>query len=110
LSVVLPPEKAEGCESYLQYLRSAEGAREILLRDASKAPGKKRISLNVSNTIDFMVYNTPHPCNIHLLILVLVIILILLILSTNTFYTVFLVELETGSLLVRLLSLPEENS
>lgn len=47
LTVVLPPEKAEGCESYLQYLHSEEGEREIL-RDATKASGKKRISLDVS--------------------------------------------------------------
>lgn len=46
LTVVLPPEKAEGCESYLQYLHSEDGEREIL-RDATKAPGKKRISLDV---------------------------------------------------------------
>lgn len=45
--VVLPPEKAEGCESYLQYLHSEDGEREIL-RDANKAAGKKRISLDVS--------------------------------------------------------------
>ncbi|XP_023281079.1 protein naked cuticle homolog 2-like, partial [Seriola lalandi dorsalis] len=45
LEVVLPPEKAEGCESYLQYLHSEDGEREIL-RDATKAPGKKRISLD----------------------------------------------------------------
>ncbi|KAE8288723.1 Protein naked cuticle-like protein 2-like [Larimichthys crocea] len=45
LEVVLPPEKAEGCESYLQYLHSEEGEREIL-RDATKASGKKRISLD----------------------------------------------------------------
>lgn len=46
LTVVLPPEKAEGCESYLQYLHSEEGERETL-RDATKASGKKRISLDV---------------------------------------------------------------
>lgn len=46
LTVVLPPEKAEGCESYLQYLHSEDGARETL-RDANKAAGKKRISLDV---------------------------------------------------------------
>lgn len=46
LPVVLPPEKAEGCESYLQYLHSEEGERETL-RDATKASGKKRISLDV---------------------------------------------------------------
>ncbi|KAK5922407.1 hypothetical protein CgunFtcFv8_019674 [Champsocephalus gunnari] len=45
LEVVLPPEKAEGCESYLQYLHSEDGVREIL-RDSNKAPGKKRISLD----------------------------------------------------------------
>lgn len=48
-SVVLPPEKAEGCESYLQYLHSEEGERE-LLRDTTKATGKKRISLDVSTS------------------------------------------------------------
>jgi len=48
LTVVLPPEKAEGCENYLQYLHSEDGEREIL-RDATKAPGKKRISLDVSS-------------------------------------------------------------
>lgn len=47
-TVVLPPEKAEGCESYLQYLHSEDGEREIL-RDATKASGKKRISLDVSS-------------------------------------------------------------
>lgn len=46
LTVVLPPEKAEGCESYLQYQHSEDGEREII-RDANKAPGKKRISLDV---------------------------------------------------------------
>ncbi|KAF0045338.1 hypothetical protein F2P81_001867 [Scophthalmus maximus] len=45
LEVVLPPEKAEGCESYLQYLHAEDGEREIL-RDATKAPGKKRMSLD----------------------------------------------------------------
>ena len=69
LPVVLPPEKPEGCESYLQYLRSAEGEREVLLRDTSKAPGKKRISLNVSNHQRVYVDNTLHPLNIHILIL-----------------------------------------
>lgn len=49
-TVVLPPEKAEGCESYLQYLHSEDGEREIL-RDTTKAPGKKRISLDVSSYI-----------------------------------------------------------
>ncbi len=48
LTVVLPPEKAEGCESYLQYLHSEDGEREIL-RDTTKTPGKKRISLDVSS-------------------------------------------------------------
>lgn len=48
MTVVLPPEKAEGCESYLQYLHSEDGEREIL-RDVNKAPGKKRISLDVSS-------------------------------------------------------------
>lgn len=48
LTVVLPPEKAEGCESYLQYLHSEDGERETL-RDATKASGKKRISLDVSS-------------------------------------------------------------
>lgn len=56
LTVVLPPEKAEGCESYLQYLHSEDGVREIL-RDSTKAPGKKRISLDVSG------YMTWHNCN-----------------------------------------------
>nr|XP_020504200.1 protein naked cuticle homolog 2 [Labrus bergylta] len=46
LEVVLPPEKAEGCESYLQYLHS-EGGERVILRDRTKAPGKKRISLDV---------------------------------------------------------------
>lgn len=46
LTVVLPPEKAEGCESYLQYLHSEDGERDV-----SKAPGKKRISLDVSSNI-----------------------------------------------------------
>lgn len=43
-TVVLPPEKAEGCESYMQYLHAEDGdaAREV-----SKSNGKKRISLNV---------------------------------------------------------------
>lgn len=50
LTVVLPPEKAEGCESYLQYLHSEDGEREIL-RDANKAAGKKRISLDVSGYV-----------------------------------------------------------
>uniref|UniRef100_G3P126 Protein naked cuticle homolog n=1 Tax=Gasterosteus aculeatus aculeatus TaxID=481459 RepID=G3P126_GASAC len=44
LEVVLPPEKAEGCESYLQYLHPEDGVQEIH-RDSSKAPGKK-ISLD----------------------------------------------------------------
>lgn len=48
--VVLPPEKAEGCESYLQYLHSEDGEREIL-RDSTKAPGKKRISLDVRSNL-----------------------------------------------------------
>lgn len=46
-TVVLPPEKPEGCESYLQYLHTEDGERETL-RDATKSNGKKRISLNVS--------------------------------------------------------------
>ncbi|KAK7886277.1 hypothetical protein WMY93_025898 [Mugilogobius chulae] len=45
LEVVLPPEKGEGCESYLQYIHAEDGERE-LIRDATKAPGKKRISLD----------------------------------------------------------------
>lgn len=49
-TVVLPPEKAEGCESYLQYVHTEDGEREIL-RDATKAAGKKRISLDVSCNI-----------------------------------------------------------
>lgn len=46
-TVVLPPEKAEGCEGYLQYLHAEDGEREAA-RDGSKSNGKKRISLNVS--------------------------------------------------------------
>ncbi|KAJ0066084.1 hypothetical protein NL108_001311, partial [Boleophthalmus pectinirostris] len=42
---VLPPEKGEGCESYLQYMHTEDGEREMI-RDATKAPGKKRISLD----------------------------------------------------------------
>lgn len=57
LTVVLPPEKAEGCESYLQYLHSEDGEREIL-RDGTKAAGKKRISLDVSS------YTTQQNCNV----------------------------------------------
>lgn len=45
-TVVLPPEKAEGCESYLQYLHAEDGEREAA-REGSKSNGKKRISLNV---------------------------------------------------------------
>lgn len=47
-TVVLPPEKAEGCESYLQFLHSEDGERDTP-RDATKASGKKRISLDVSS-------------------------------------------------------------
>lgn len=50
LTVVLPPEKAEGCESYLQYLHPVDGVQEIH-RDSSKAPGKK-ISLDVSSYVE----------------------------------------------------------
>lgn len=46
LTVVLPPEKAEGCENYLRYLHPEDGEQEIL-RDAAKSSGKKRISLDV---------------------------------------------------------------
>uniref|UniRef100_H3C6L7 Protein naked cuticle homolog n=1 Tax=Tetraodon nigroviridis TaxID=99883 RepID=H3C6L7_TETNG len=42
LEVVLPPEKAEGCENYLH----AEDAEQEIVRDGTKAAGKKRISLN----------------------------------------------------------------
>ncbi|RVE62605.1 hypothetical protein OJAV_G00158700 [Oryzias javanicus] len=45
LEVVLPPEKAEGCESYLQYLNTEDGEKEPL-RESAKTSGKKRISLN----------------------------------------------------------------
>lgn len=45
--MVLPPEKAEGCESYLQYLHAEDGEREAA-REGSKFSGKKRISLNVN--------------------------------------------------------------
>lgn len=48
--MVLPPEKAEGCESYLQYLSADHGEREAA-RDAGKSSGKKRISLNVSREV-----------------------------------------------------------
>uniref|UniRef100_A0A087X2X4 Protein naked cuticle homolog n=1 Tax=Poecilia formosa TaxID=48698 RepID=A0A087X2X4_POEFO len=44
-TVILPQEKAEGCESYLQYLHSEDGEKEPL-RDATKTSGKKRISVN----------------------------------------------------------------
>lgn len=57
LTVVLPPEKAEGCESYLQYLHSEDGEREIL-RDANKAPGKKRISLDVRRFMIWQICNS----------------------------------------------------
>lgn len=43
LTVVLPPEKAEGCENYLH----SEDVEQDILRDATKAAGKKRISLDV---------------------------------------------------------------
>lgn len=42
-AVALPPEKAEGCENYLH----SEEAEQDVLRDATKAAGKKRISLDV---------------------------------------------------------------
>lgn len=42
-SVLLPPEKAEGCENYFH----SEDVEQDVLRDASKAAGKKRISLDV---------------------------------------------------------------
>lgn len=42
-SVLLPPEKAEGCENYLH----SEDVEQDVLRDATKAAGKKRISLDV---------------------------------------------------------------
>lgn len=42
-SVLLPPEKAEGCENYLH----SEDVEQEVLRDATKAAGKKRISLDV---------------------------------------------------------------
>lgn len=47
--VILPPEKAEGCESYQQRLHLEDGDK-VALRDAAKASGKKRISLNVVMT------------------------------------------------------------
>ena len=56
--VVLPPEKAEGCESYLQYLHSEDGER-VVLRDTNKGPGKKRISLDVR-------LSSSSPCSPHL--------------------------------------------
>lgn len=42
-TVVLPPEKAEGCENYLH----SDDVEQDILRDATKAAGKKRISLDV---------------------------------------------------------------
>ncbi|TWW79292.1 Protein naked cuticle -like protein 2-like, partial [Takifugu flavidus] len=42
LEVLLPPEKAEGCENYLH----SEDVEQDVLRDATKAAGKKRISLD----------------------------------------------------------------
>ena len=62
LTVVLPPEKAEGCESYLQYLHSEDGEREII-RDATKASGKKRISLDVSSRMTWQQRSLRAVCN-----------------------------------------------
>ncbi|XP_047218140.1 protein naked cuticle homolog 2-like isoform X2 [Girardinichthys multiradiatus] len=45
LAGVIPQEKAEGCESYLQYLHSEYGEKEPL-RDATKTSAKKHISVN----------------------------------------------------------------
>ena len=56
LTVVLPPEKAEGCESYLQYLHSEDGEKEAL-RDASKPSGKKRISLDVRRNMTWQLFS-----------------------------------------------------
>lgn len=42
-TVVLPPEKAEGCENHLH----SEDVEQDVVREAAKAAGKKRISLNV---------------------------------------------------------------
>lgn len=61
-TVVLPPEKAEGCESYLQFLHSEDGERDTP-RDATKASGKKRISLDVSGYTTLQLCNVVSKCS-----------------------------------------------
>lgn len=45
-SVLLPPEKVGGCDSFLRYLHTEDGER-----DTAKAGGKKGVSLNVRQSV-----------------------------------------------------------